>query len=95
MISMAYPYWDYKKQAFTASSVDYIIGTVFGRNFIAEEIVLYCTEDCFVKFGKGPLVFIPKEVYFEWYARCGVLSIVRDTANGDLHIWAEGHTGNP
>jgi len=84
---------DYHKQAFTAAEVEYIIGTDSGTPFVAEEIVFFASQDVYVRFRAGGLQHrIPSGVYFEWYRRTGKLWIQRISSDGDLEIWAEGHT---
>jgi len=93
---MAFTFWDYKSQAFTNVPVVYKIGTAATRTFIAEEIIFYSDQDCNITFeDKLPPVFIPKQVYFQWYPKCGTMSIVRDTVNGTLKIWSLGYLENP
>lgn len=90
---MAYPISEYHRQNTTAEPVEYEIGTEIDTPFVAEEIVFFATQDTYVYFEKDTKpTLIPKEVYFEWYRRAGILRIQRVSTNGILHIWSEGHT---
>jgi len=90
---MAFPKSEYHHDTFSISEKNYIIGTARGEEFIAEEIVFYATEDCYVRFEDDTnWMLIPKEVYFEWYRRTGTIAFRRVSVNGTLHIWSEGHT---
>ena len=103
-----YKFQDYVEQAFTVVEVAYDIGTaayqalptVFGKkdltnyyaNFLAETIMFYCDEDCYVRFNNSSAVqiFIPASTFITYGSRIWRLYIQRATADGTLQVWSEG-----
>ena len=105
-----YRYSDYHRVAFTDTLQGYKIGTdayaanggVFGkkspteyyRNFITEEMVLFCDYDCYVRWDNpvNVLELVPAGIYWIFKKRVGKLYVVRATTDsGNLDIWAEGN----
>ena len=94
---MAFPYSGYARCEFTGKYQEVIvgIGLLAGgmKTFIAEETVLYCTEDCWVQWKEDEEpAWYPKGVYWEWYRRVPKVWIKSDGTNGRIHFWFEGHT---
>jgi hypothetical protein len=96
---LAYMFSDYKKISFTAIEQSYNIGQACidanepnAHLFVAEEIVLFSTQEVYVRFKAGGIQHrIPPNVYFEWYRATGTLWIQRISGDGDIEIWAEGY----
>lgn len=85
-------YLDYIAVSFTDSATTYAIGTALGTPFVADRIMFYSTEDCYVTYhGSSLQIYIPKGNFFEFEKGTKSLSIIRVTSSGTLHVWAEGN----
>lgn len=90
---MAFPYSGYARLDFTAEYQEIIVGAREGKNFVAEETVLFCTQPCWVRWKEDEEpAWFPDGVYWEWYRRCPKVWIKSDGTNGRVHFWFEGHT---
>lgn len=82
---------DYKAVSFTDVATIYAIGTALGTPFVADKVLFYATEDCYVTYDGTTLqVYIPKGNFMEFERGTRQLSIIRVTSSGTLHLWAFG-----
>jgi len=95
---MGYSFDDAATLTITAELQEYKIGTNSktrsreGEQFISEELRLYCTQDFYVRFEResGPAHPCIGGVYHVFRRKCGKIFLQRMTANGILHLSAEG-----
>lgn len=83
---------DYKNQAFTATEVEYIIGTARTVPFMSEHTLFLADQDFQIKINDDALwIPIKGNDYFESFRKIVKLTIKRVTTNGNLEIWSEGN----
>ena len=66
---------------------------VTGRpGFMAQEILLYCTTNCLVRFNGSTRVqhLLLANNFYTFYRKVHTVYAVRETADGILYVWAEG-----
>lgn len=101
-----YLYDDYTKVTVTIAEADYKIGAdtytlntgAFkgSKNFIAEEVLLLATQDCYVRFNKTNAIqhYVHANVYYRHKRKVGKIYHQRVTSDGYLEIWSEGNIPN-
>jgi len=95
---MGYSFDDAATLTITSANQEYKIGTNSktrsreGRQFISEELKLYCDQDFYLRIEKedAPQHYCHAGAYHIFRRKCGKIFLQRVTTDGTLYLSAEG-----
>jgi len=95
-----YDYDDYAELSFDATERSYAIGAnqraidpdYWPEEAVAQELLLYATEEVYIRFNKSNAVRhrLLANTFYAFRRKCSVIYYVQVAVAGTLYIWSEG-----